>query len=176
MAACLRIHPPSLHGSARPSTSRSPYYLPTHRTPPHPPSPPPPQDPMRLAANTVRVKSSLTPLKSDVGLSKAALSLAQELAEKDSTDAPEATQKHLERAQAAGYQGKSVKVNVFSADAKDIDKKDVETHALTAVGGFTASKDATAGLEDPKNTDIGSAGYMSTTGKAYYVSYYGAFR
>lgn len=131
---------------------------------------------MRLAANTIRVKDSLTPLKSDVGLSKAAQSLAQELAGKDSVAAPEATQKFLDRATAAGYQGKAVKVNVFSADAKNIDKKDVETHALTAVSGFTASKDAFAGLEDPKNTDVGSAGFMSTTGKAYYVQYYGAFR
>ncbi len=131
---------------------------------------------MRLAANTVRVKDGLPPLKSDIGLSKAALSLAQELAQKDSVATPEATETFLARAQAAGYQGKSVKVNVASADAKDIVKTDVETHALKAMGGFTASKDAFAGLEDPKNTEIGSAGFMSTTGKAYYVQYYGAFR
>ena len=61
---------------------------------------------MRVSVNTLRVKDGQKPLKSDLGLSQAALSLAEELAKKNAKDGKltakdEATL--LDRAKKAGF-------------------------------------------------------------------------
>jgi len=64
------------------------------------------EDMMRVSVNTLRVKDGQKPLESDLGLSQAALSLAEEMAKKDAkngklTAEDEATL--LDRAKKAGF-------------------------------------------------------------------------
>ena len=130
---------------------------------------------MRLATNTVRAKAAKAPLESDPALSKAALSLAQDLAKADSKTLNKDINVPLDdRAAAAGFTGKGIKANVFSEDARD--PKDFEGATLAAVGQWTTSKDATAGLEDENHKYVGSAGFLSDSGRAYYAQLYAAFR
>src|SRR6056297_2914904 len=64
------------------------------------------EDPMRVAANTVRAEHGLEPLASDLSLSRTALDLARELGTQDNKEAmlsPEVESKLLERARANGF-------------------------------------------------------------------------
>ncbi len=131
-------------------------------------------DQTRLAVNTVRAGKKAAVLLPSPALKTAAFKMAQDLAAADSKDLDLKIggTTGLERAKAAGYAGSMVKPVVLSEDAGRA-ATDVEGATLAQIGGMTASKDAFAGVVDPMYKEMGSGGYLSASGRAYYVTLLG---
>ena len=79
----------------------------------------------------------------------------------------------LARAKAAGVESEAIKVNVHIAEP-GLDKQDVEGATMAAMQKWTASKDATAAMDDPANRFVGSSAVAGASGRAYIVQLYSA--
>jgi len=91
----------------------------------------------------------------------------------DNTKLDEAAggKKALDRAKEFGFNGTTIKTNLFSEDARN--RTDAEGAVAAFVKSVAASKDATAGLEDPNHKYVGAGAWFSATNRVYYAQLYG---